>query len=90
MPASAIKANITGLVAQMSSSDTPWALCESCKAELVKASAPLLLEKSRQLLPSGHALCQANANMQYVILDESGIEKSVIAANNAVASIFTS
>jgi hypothetical protein len=73
MPASAIKQNITGLVAQMASSDTPWALCEICKTELVKARFPLQLDKSRRLLPIGHALCRANANMQFVMLDEPSI-----------------
>ncbi len=90
MPASVIKQNITGLVAQMASSDTPWALCETCKAELMKAGLPLQLDQSRHLLPNGHALCRANANMQYVILDEPGIAKSVLAANNAITAILTS
>lgn len=90
MPASAIKQNITALVAQMASSDTPWVLCEACKAELIKAGVPLQLDQSRRLLPRGHALCRANASMQYEILDAPGIAKSVLAANNAITAILSS
>lgn len=86
MPVQAIKDGLAGLVGQMASSDTPWALCESCTASLVKAGFPFRSVKS-PLAPNGHALCRITDQMAYVVLDDAGMALAMKMANAAVLEI---
>jgi len=87
MPVFVIQNNITNLVGQMASSDTPWALCEGCKASLLKAGMSFQFDSMRRLSPNGHALCRVNDSMQYLILDDQGILESLQAAHCAITEI---
>lgn len=81
-----IRESLPGLVGQMASSDTPWALCENCTASLIRTGFSFRLNPN-ELSPHGHALCRSTKPMEFLLLDDEGMEKALIAANAAVCEI---
>ena len=71
---------------QMASSDTPWALCWSCKTSLSQSGLQLNLT-SKDLPPSGHAICATTGAMQFKILDDDAMLKAFTAANTAAQEL---
>lgn len=88
MSVQAIKDSLAGLVGQMASSDTPWAICESCTTSLIKASFPFRSDKS-PLAPNGHALCRITDEMVYLVLDDAGVALAMKMANTAFLEILS-
>ena len=83
-----IQESLQGLVGQMASSDTPWALCENCKQSLNKSG--LALHHNLGELPlHGHALCRQSKPMQFEMIDDEEIQKAFRAANSAAQEIMS-
>jgi hypothetical protein len=80
--------SIEGYVGQMAASDTPWALCENCKSSLVQSDLPLNLT-SKDLHPSGHAICKSTGFMQFKILDDDVMLKAFTAAKAAAQELMS-
>ena len=83
-----IQQSLPGLVGQMASSDTPWALCENCMQSLNKSDFSFHLNP-RDLPTHGHALCRTSKLMEFEVLDKEGMEKAFRAANSAAQEIKT-
>ena len=81
-----VQQSLPGLVGQMASSDTPWALCENCKQSLNKSGLPVHINP-RDLPSLGHALCRTSKLMEFEVHDKEGMEKAIRAANYAAQEI---
>lgn len=73
---------LPGLVGQMASSDTPWALCDTCTASLAQAGFSFRAD-TEELQPRGHALCRSTRLMEFEVLDDEGM---VMALKTAIAA----
>lgn len=75
--------NLMGLVGQMASSDTPWALCGACADSVIQAG--IYPRRNLNELPEhGHALCHCPAPMVFVHLDDDAM---IMAHKAAVAAV---
>lgn len=81
-----LQESLMGLVGQMASSDTPWALCAGCAGAVTKAGITPRLSQ-RDLPSRGHALCQCPEPMVFVHLDDQAMisaHKAAVAAVNEI------
>jgi hypothetical protein len=83
-----IQESLPALVGQLASSDTPWALCESCTDSLMRTEFSLHVIPN-ELSPHGHALCRSAKPMEFLLLDDEGMVKALTAANAAVNEIMS-
>ena len=79
---------LMGLVGQLASSDTPWALCVACAGAVKEAG--ISPQTSLSDLPThGHALCRCPEPMVFVLLDDEAMMSAHKAATAAVDEILT-
>ncbi|MES2467595.1 MAG: hypothetical protein V4675_09870, partial [Verrucomicrobiota bacterium] len=81
-----LQESLMGLVGQMASSDTPWALCADCVGAVKKAGISPRLNLS-ELPLHGHALCEIPEPMVFVLLDDAAMISAHKAAAAAVNEI---
>ena len=83
-----LQQSLPGFVGQLSSSDTPWAICATCTASLKDVG--FAFRRSDDPLPArGHALCRSTKLMEFVVVDEVSVAKAMQAARMAAAEILS-
>jgi len=77
---------LMGLVGQLASSDTPWALCATCAGAVKQAGISPRMSLS-ELPAHGHALCHCPEPMVFMVLDDEAMMSAHKAATAAVNEI---